>query len=289
MTRMSRRRLLRLGGLAAAGAAGSMLLPDAVLARAHRWADQDGKQPPGQLKKRIAAAQSETEPVPEATATPAETIGDAAASPYRALDTDFGVYGVQDQRWFDAARAEGYDGFITTLHTNWDDDPRPWLSSHVALEQALNAGMWIAAYGRPVSSWREALGHLPRDLREQLKFFALDVEPEPGRDHRLQQEYADGVEGEFGVRPLVYTGWGMWGDVMGSGNGDFAHLPLWDFAGDRFDWPEEMTEEPLVEYGGWNVPGNYRVGWQVQMQQPAWLNGVNIDRDLFSREFIDAV
>jgi hypothetical protein len=214
----------------------------------------------------------------------------APSSPiYRALDTDFGVHGVQPQSWFDAARSEGYDGFVTTLHTYWDSTPQPWLGSHLALERALTAGMWVAAYGRPVSRWQEALTHLPYDLRTRLKFFALDIEMEPGGVQPvMRQEYADGVA-SMGVRPIIYTGWGMWGEVMGPGNTQFSHLPLWDFSGDRLDWPATIVEEQIVKFGGWNSDTTTRVGWQVQMQTAAMLNGVNIDRDVFSRSFIDTV
>jgi hypothetical protein len=302
--RISRRRLLTLGGIAAIGAAGSLVVPAAAA----------GRQPPGQLKKqaRVQQRMLSTTPTREPTATPApastpapigapastatpeptgipaptSTATPPATGLYRALDTDFGASGVQPQSWFDAARAAGYEGFVTTLHTYWDGRPRAWLPSHDALNRALAAGMWVAAYGRPVSYWREALQHLPRDLRAQLKFFALDVEPEPGTNVRVRRDDVDGVR-SMGVRPVIYSGWGMWGDVMGS-DSSFADVPLWDFAGDRRDWPASIIEAPMRAYAGWNVPGNYRVGWQVQMQTPAVLNGIYIDRDLFTRGFIDA-
>lgn len=207
---------------------------------------------------------------------------------YRALDTDFGNSGVQSQAWFDAARQDGYEGFITTLHTFWDGQPRHWDSSHIALERALAAGMWIGAYGRPVSYWRDALGPLPAEIRSQLKFFALDIEVEPGGvQFPMRREYADGVWSEFGVRPVIYSGWGMWGDVM-QGSTAFSDLPLWDFAGDLFTWPTSLTDPALVAYGGWNVGDNIRVGRQVQMQSPAVQGGIVVDRDIFSRAFIDA-
>ncbi len=218
------------------------------------------------------------------------TGGARAEAPYHALDTDFGAAGVQGQRWFDAAKRAGYDGLITTLHTYWGGNPVAWGSAPLVLERALAAGLWIGAYGRPAAYWREALAPLPTELRERLKFYALDIEVEPGNTQfPMQRAYADGVADEFGVRPVVYTGWGMWGDVMGYGSGGFADLPLWDFSGDRADWPAALSDDALVPFAGWNTADNLRTGWQVQMQTPATLNGVTIDRDLFSRAFIDAV
>lgn len=279
MSRLTRRRLLKLGGMAAAGAVGSLGFPGLV-------AGADAQHP-----RALSSAFAGTEVIAPGVERRAAstTTPPAAGSVYRALDTDFGSSGVQSQAWFDAAKAEGYDGFVTTLHTFWDARPAAWTPSHVALERALSAGMWVAAYGRPVSRWREALSHVPAELREQLRFFALDVELEPGGQHHpMKAEYADGVANVFGVRPVIYTGWGMWGDVMGYENSSFGDIPLWDFSGDRFHWPATLLEEGLVPFGGWNGPGNHRVGWQIQMQSPAQVHGVWADRDLFSRAFIDA-
>ncbi|MEX1023353.1 MAG: hypothetical protein WD058_09425 [Dehalococcoidia bacterium] len=257
MTHVSRRRLLQLGGMAAAATAGSLILP----------------------RPSAATAIAPREAV--------RVVGDPAPGVYRALDTDFGAGAVPSQAWFDAARAAGYDGLVTTLHTHWGGEARPWLAAHVALERALGAGMWTAAYGRPVSRWREALSHVPRDLRERLRFFGLDVGVEPRGRHEMRHEYVDGVTGEFGVRPVIYTGWGMWGDVMGYDNAEFAHVPLWEYADDRFDWPDAVIDGDAVPFGGWNVDGNPRVGWQVQMQRPTLLGGVPVARNVFSRAFID--
>lgn len=287
MNRMSRRKMIRFGGLAAAGIAGTLVLPGRLTADT---ALTEGSQyPDGVLESGSEAMRGKPPKKVKATALEpgTEPVTDPSLTLYRALDTDFGMHGVQPQSWFDSAHAAGYDGFITTLHTYWGGKPSVWLPSHDALRRALAAGMWIGAYGRPVTHWREALNHLPTDLRAALKFYALDVEPEPNGNLPVRREYVDGVA-SMGVRPVIYSGWGMWGDVMGK-TALFADVPLWDFSGDRTDWPLSLTEANLVEYGGWNTTSNLRSGWQVQMQTEATLNGINIDRDVFSREFIDAV
>lgn len=249
--------------------AGALLIPG-VLSAAPRWG------PGGRWANSIT-------PTPTPTPTPTAT-----STLYHALDTDFGNVGLQPQSWFDAARADGYEGFITTLYTCWNGEPKPYTSAATALERALTAGMWIGAYGRPVSYWQQSLSSIPAELRSRLKFFALDVEPEAGGTYQLQRSYVDGVRNQFGVRPMVYSGWGMWGDVMGAAT-SFSDVPLWDFSGDQLGWPVAISDPLLVTYGGWNTATNLRMGWQVQMQSPASFQGVGIDRDVFSRAFIDAV
>jgi hypothetical protein len=294
---VTRRQLLKRGGAAiAAGVTGALLLPELAIAAPRRRSRWDSGVRSGTPTPTPAAGTSTPSATPAPTSTPTSTPAPtstpqapAATGLYQAMDTDFGGSGVQPQSWFDAARAAGYEGFATTLHTFWNGQPKPWTQSAIALERALAAGMWVGAYGRPVSHWQQALNSLPRELREQLKFFALDVEVEPSGTFAVKRAYVDGVRDQFGVRPIIYSGWGMWGDVMGSGVTSFSDVPLWDFSGDRSGWPSAMTDPVLRQYGGWNTPSNLRSGWQVQMQSPATFQGVKIDRDVFSRSFIDAV
>jgi len=203
----------------------------------------------------------------------------------RALDTDFGNAGPQGQLWFDRARAAGYEGFITTAHTYWGSNPQAWWATTTVLERALAAGMWIGAYGRPVSYWKQALDNIAPSVRQYLKFFALDVEQEPGGRFAVTRAMVDGVRG-YGVRPVIYTGWGMWGDVMGP-DSSFSDVPLWDFAGDRTGWPESLWDAPIRAYGGWNgSDATLRIGQQLRMQTPVLFEGVYVDEDSFSRTFI---
>jgi hypothetical protein len=203
----------------------------------------------------------------------------------RALDTDFGNSGPQPQAWFDRAKAAGYEGFITTAHTYWGGNPQPWWATTMVLERALAAGMWIGAYGRPVTHWKQSLDNIAPAVRAQLKFFALDVEPEPSGSIKVTRAMVDGVRG-YGVRPVIYTGWGMWGNVMGT-DSSFSDVPLWDFAGDRAGWPSTLWEAPIRAYGGWNASdATLRIGQQLRMQTEVLFEGVYVDEDTFSRSFI---
>src|SRR5690606_30532603 len=67
-----------------------------------------------------------------------------------------------------------------------------------------------------------------------------------------------------GLRPVIYTGRGMWHDVMGSGAGGFSDVPLHDFAGDIQGWPESIDEAPIFQYGGWNTPATMRSGGRCE-------------------------
>lgn len=229
---------------------------------------------------------------PAPTATPATYTASEPVSRVvspaglaRALDTDFGNSGPQGQLWFDRARAAGYEGFITTAHTFWGGNTQKWWATTSVLERALAAGMWIGAYGRPVTHWREALDNIAPAVRRHLKFFALDVEPEPAGTYQVTRAMVDGVR-SYGVRPVIYTGWGMWGTVMGP-DSSFSDVPLWDFAGDRAGWPESLWDAPIRAYGGWNgSEATLRVGQQLRMQTEVLFEGVYVDEDSFSRAFI---
>ena len=204
----------------------------------------------------------------------------------RAVDTDFNGGGApREQAWFDHLVTLGYEGFITTSHTYWGQRPRRNTNANESFRRALAAGLWIGCYSRPVHLWEEGVLALDSDIRAQLKFFVLDVEPEPGGPFPVLREYVDGVA-SYGLRPVIYTGRGMWHDVMGSGAGGFSDVPLHDFAGDIQGWPESIDEAPIFQYGGWNTPTTMRVGWQVRMQNPPSILGQGVDDNVFTKEFI---
>lgn len=280
MSKMNRRKFI-LGSAAIAGTS----LPLSVLAHHNEfhWKGPGGSDPtptpePTATPEPPQATATPT-PVPDPTATPTATPAPSGGLS-RALDTDFGNSGPQEQWWFDSARQAGYEGFITTAHTYWGGNPQPWWATNLVLQRALNAGMWIGAYGRPVSHWQQSLDNISPALRQQLKFFALDVEPEPGQNIPLQREYVTGVQ-SYGVKPVVYSGFGMWADVMGN-DASFSDVPLWEFAGDRDGWPESMWESPIYQFGGWNTSeATLRIGQQLRMQNPVLLNGIWIDDDIF--------
>jgi hypothetical protein len=204
----------------------------------------------------------------------------------RAVDTDFGGGGTPPpQEWFDNLVTLGYEGFITTSHTYWDGNPQPNPNANISLQRALNAGLWIGCYARPVHYWEDAINVLDPEIRSQLKFFTLDVEHEPSGTYPVLREYVTGVE-SYGVRPIIYSSSSLWSDVMGPDNEDFADVPLHDFAGDIDGWPTVIYEEPIETYGGWNTPQTMRVGWQIRMIDPPSIDGIPVDDNVFTREFI---
>ncbi|MFW5417820.1 hypothetical protein J0910_14510 [Nocardiopsis sp. CNT-189] len=207
----------------------------------------------------------------------------------RAVDTDFGGGGPPRERaWFDRLRDLGYGGFITTAHTFWGGVPRRNGHAAAALERALEAGLWVGCYSRPVHLWERGVRALPAEIRAELRFFVLDVEPEPGGPYPLRREYVDGVR-SLGLRPAVYTGRGMWGDVMGPGAPGFGDVALHEFAGDTAGWPASIGEEPRFSFGGWNRPGlpaTVRSGWQVRMADPPSVDGTPVDDSVFTEEFV---
>lgn len=187
------------------------------------------------------------------------------------------------QEWFHRLKELGYEGFITASHTPWSG-PNP--DCNLAFRRALNAGLWIGAYGRPVSRVTEALDTIAPEVRAQLKFFELDVEPEEDGVHPVKRWYVDGVKAR-GLRPMIYSGRGMWGDVMGDSTA-FSDVPLWEFAADIEGWPKSITEAPINRFGGWNVPGNYRKGWQIRMLgELTVIDGYPVDENVFDRQWIE--
>ena len=138
------------------------------------------------------------------------------------------------------------------------------------LGRALDAGLKVAAYTRNPRWWQTGIEACGPHIGA-LQFFCLDVEVDPGVP--VTHAMVEGVQG-MGVRPVIYSSSGMWPHVMGNDT-SFANLPLWDAA--------HGAPEP-VPYGGWNTPGNMRVG--VQLTEEADLNGMSINISTFSAGFL---
>jgi len=148
---------------------------------------------------------------------------------------------------------------------------------------ALDAGLMVAAYARNPTWWSAAIEACSPYI-DKLQFFCLDIETHPGVP--VTRAMVQGVA-DLAVRPLIYTGPGMWSQVMGGNVATFSSVPLWD-ANAGYNVPADFTPDinspTPVEYGGWNTPTNPRVG--VQQGFRTKLNGVTVDVSSFSSGFL---
>ena len=118
-----------------------------------------------------------------------------------------------------------------------------------------------------------------------MQFFALDVETDPGV--AATQAMVTGVAA-LGVRPVIYSGSGMWSGVQGFNDRSFAGVPLWDTSvtgSVTLDtWSPGLVQPPPVAYGGWNGPGNPRA--LVQQAFEVDIGGVLVNLDSVSSSFL---
>ena len=122
------------------------------------------------------------------------------------------------------------------------------------------------------------------DFKGAYKGTPVDVETDPGVP--VTRAMVDGVKG-MGVRPIIYSGSGIWAAVQGSTANSFSDVPLWDTNTSSFSyatWQANYLSPTPVQYGGWNKPVTMRVG--VQQQFEYTLNGVNIDLNSFNADFL---
>lgn len=147
---------------------------------------------------------------------------------------------------------------------------------------ALKAGLMIAAYTRDPRCFKEGIEAFG-PLKDHLQFFALDIETDPGIP--VTRTMIDGIKA-LDVRPVIYTGSGMWPTIMGK-TAEFSDVPLWDTQTSTFaygDWViDHLWPEP-VEYAGWNTPQTMRIGVQQQFEYS--LFGVQVDLNSFSADFL---
>ena len=184
-----------------------------------------------------------------------------------------------DPAFFTRMYSRGFRLYI--LHsTDWGA-ATPWYRTEAQLAMALDAGLMIAAYTRDPRHWRsgiEACGiH-----QNQLQFFALDIETDPGVP--VTRAMVDGVA-SLGVRPVIYSGSGMYPGIMGNSI-EFADVPLWDTDTSMPITPKTMDaagtdlQHPRpVAYNGWNTPANPRIG--VQQAFEVVIEGVAVDLNAF--------
>ena len=187
---------------------------------------------------------------------------------------------INDPAWFDKAYKDGFRLYI--LHSTAWGTCQPWSNTYQQAKMALDAGLKIAAYTRNPNCFKEGIEALGT-LKDKLQFFALDIETDPGIP--VTRAMVDGVRA-LGVRPVIYTGSGMWPTIMGSSNA-FSDVPLWDTNTSKFaynEWEIDYTHPAPLIYGGWNTASTMRVG--VQQQFEYTLNGVAVDLNSFDKSFL---
>jgi hypothetical protein len=194
----------------------------------------------------------------------------------KALDSDNAI---TDPVWFAQAYAEGFRLYILST-TEWGGCV-PLARTQAQLKMALDAGLTIAAYTRDPKCWRAGI-LATGPYRSQLQFFALDIET---GGPALTRAMVTGVQG-LGVRPVIYSGSEMWAELMGESR-DFSDVALWDTAAGPLDypiWTADVLSPTPVPYGGWNTPGNMRIGVQQEFERT--LNRIKIDLNSFSAAFL---
>lgn len=197
----------------------------------------------------------------------------------RAFDT---TATITDPAWFAKMRARGFGLYV--LHSTSWGTCKPWPRARVQAAMALKAGLRIAAYTRDPRCWRTGITALG-PYASQLQFFALDIETDPGVP--VTRTMVDGVRA-LGVRPVIYTGSGMWPQVM-RGSTAFSDVPLWDtkavYGKKLKSWKPSMKRPAASPYGGWNTrAGTARIG--IQQRFEVKVKGVRVDLNSFSAAFL---
>jgi len=187
---------------------------------------------------------------------------------------------ITDPAWFQKAYDAGVRLYV--MHATAWGTCEPWVNAQAQLKMALDAGLKIAIYTRDPHCWEGGILAAGR-YRDMLQFFALDVET---GGSPVTREMVDGVRA-MGVRPVIYSGSKMWPVVMDHST-EFRDLPLWDADAERLNverWTADFEEPKPVRYGGWNTPGNMRIGVQQKFEYD--LNGVKVDLNSFDATFLD--
>jgi hypothetical protein len=188
---------------------------------------------------------------------------------------------ISDPNWFKQMYASGYRLYV--MHSTAWGTCTPWANTQAQLKMALDAGLKIAVYTRDPRCWQGGITAAGPYVA-QLQFFALDVETDPGV--AVTQAMVDGVR-SLGVRPVIYTGSGMWPTIM-NGSNAFSGVALWDtdvrsgFSLGTWS-PNVLSPAPTV-YGGWNTAANPRV--LVQQAFEVVVNGVSVDVNSVDASFL---
>jgi len=187
-----------------------------------------------------------------------------------------------DAAWFKQAYADGYRLYAYPPLSWGTSNPRS--DAQQLFKYALDAGLKVGIYTRNPTWWQAGIRAVGT-YASKLQFFAIDVESDPGVP--VTQAMVDGIR-NMGVRPIIYSGYGMWPGIMGGNNTSFKDLALWDTnAGSATSMnpktytPNHLQPKP-VAYGGWNVTGNMRVG--IQQTFETVYNNKRIDIDSWSAD-----
>ncbi|MEB0287721.1 hypothetical protein QN345_18380 [Cryobacterium sp. 10I1] len=186
---------------------------------------------------------------------------------------------ITDPAWFTQAYNEGIRLYV--MHSTAWGSCAPWEHTQAQLKMALDAGLKIAVYTRDATCWQGGIA-AAGPYQSQLQFFALDVE---SGSPPVTRAMVDGVRA-MGVRPVIYSGSGMWPSIMNN-SGAFADVPLWDTnagAVNYSGWLADTGAPAAVSYGGWNTAANPRIGVQQKFEHN--LNGVLVDLNSFDATFL---
>ena len=186
---------------------------------------------------------------------------------------------ITDPAWFTQASNEGIRLYV--MHSTAWGSCAPWEHTQAQLKMALDAGLKIAVYTRDATCWQGGIA-AAGPYQSQLQFFALDVET---GSPAVTRAMVDGVR-SMGVRPVIYSGSGMWPSIMNNSSA-FADVPLWDTnagAVNYSGWLADTGAPAPVAYGGWNTAANPRIGVQQKFEHN--LNGVLVDLNSFDAGFL---
>jgi len=208
----------------------------------------------------------------------------AGGTPLPAQVKAFDMTDSAPQSWFNQARADGFRLYVYPPLAWGVSTPRS--DAQQLFQFALNAGLLVGAYSRNPTWWSQAIAAVG-PLKNRLQFFALDIETDPGVP--VTRAMVNGVAAT-GVRPIIYSGWGMWPSIMG-GSTAFSDVPLWCVdTGSSGSFTNFATYTPNVlvpalhAYGGWNTGGNNRIGCQQAFEVN--MNGKFIDTNSFYGSFL---
>jgi PKD repeat protein len=188
---------------------------------------------------------------------------------------------ITDPAWFVQAYNDGFRLYI--MHSTAWGTCDPWYRTQTQLKMALDAGLKIAVYTRDPRCWQGGIS-AAGPYQNQLQFFALDIET---GGVPVTRAMVDGVK-SMGVRPVIYSGSGMWPQIMNNSTA-FADVPLWDTNAGSVDystWSADYLMPTPVPYGGWNTSTNMRIGVQQKFNQT--LNGIVVDLNSFDATFLGA-